>query len=104
MDDEFSFSIDMFSIFGNRLWVRGWAFTTLPVNSLQLVIPGGQGITDISLPMKSYGQIPSPDVEQHLNRRDARSVRFEEAFDIVLRMSSLAAPGWRSVMQAETRG
>jgi SAM-dependent methyltransferase len=78
MSIALKYAIDVFATFANRLWLSGWIFDEKPIHSLELRAPRVQ---KGRFPIRSYRNIPSPDVE-HAHGLVARNVRFEEVFEI----------------------
>lgn len=90
MPEGLLFHIDVFASFRQNLWLQGWLLPAKPVRSLEFVLPGTNGFR---LPVRSYGQTPSPDVQQILDRPDAHTVRFDELFEVILSSDQLISAG-----------
>jgi hypothetical protein len=90
MSESVMFYIDVFALFCGRVWLQGWVYSLQPIRALEFVLQGDGGFR---FPMQSYGQIPSPDVQKHLGRADAHSVRFNETFDVDLSIGKLDVAG-----------
>ncbi len=90
MPEGLLFHIDVYASFRQKLWLQGWLLPAKPVQNLAFVLPGTNGFR---LPVLSYGQIPSPDVQQCLNRPDAHAVRFDELFEVNLSSDQLSLAG-----------
>ena len=79
MTTGLAYSIDVFSLFGDHVWLSGWVFDSQPIKSL---IVQGVGIENGEYHLKSYGNLSSPDVEMVHGPAAAKS-RFDESFKIL---------------------